>query len=55
MKRDHDHLARFALWVDTWTPKNKHRARRAIEALRRNFEAPDVWKVIRIPETRGPG
>lgn len=55
VQKDKQSLARFAAWVNTWTPKNKHRARRAIEALRRNFEAPDVWKVIRIPETRGPG
>ncbi|MFO0602006.1 MAG: hypothetical protein U0324_02475 [Polyangiales bacterium] len=53
VKRDRDALVRFCQWVDTWTPKNKFRARRAIDLVRRNFPAPDVWNVIHFPQGGG--
>lgn len=46
--KDEAALLRFAEWVETWSRRNKNRSRRAIEALRRNFPAPRVWKVIRL-------
>lgn len=55
VKRDQDHLTRFALWVDTWTPKNKFRARRAVDLVKRNFPAPDVWNLIHFPPGNAPG
>ena len=55
IKRDREHLVRFAWWVDTWTPKNKFRARRAIDLVKRNFPAPDVWNVIHFPQGGGGG
>ena len=53
VKADHDALMRFALWVDGWAPKNKFRAKRAIDAVRRNFPAHDVWSSIRFPQNEG--
>ena len=50
VKTDRAALTRFAHWVDTWTPKNKFRAKRALDAVRRNFPAPEVWGVIRFPQ-----
>ncbi len=50
VRRDREALTRFAHWVDAWAPKNKFRAKRAIDAVRRNFPAPDVWGVIRFPQ-----
>ncbi len=50
VKSDRDALTRFAQWVDTWAPKNKFRAKRALDAVRRNFPAADVWNVIRFPQ-----
>lgn len=55
LKRDREALTRFAWWVDTWTPKNKFRARRAIDLVKRNFPAPDVWNVIHFPQGGGGG
>lgn len=54
VKSDRDALTRFAQWVDTWAPKNKFRAKRALDAVRRNFPAADVWNVIRFPRRRRP-
>ncbi len=50
VRSDRDALTRFAQWVDTWAPKNKFRAKRALDAVRRNFPAADVWNVIRFPQ-----
>ena len=49
-KTDADALARFAAWVNTWTMKNKYRVRRTFDALRRNFPAPDAWKLVRFAQ-----
>ncbi len=54
VRADRDALTRFAQWVDGWTPKNKFRAKRAIDAVRRNFPAPDVWGAIRFPANEPP-
>ncbi len=54
VRADRDALTRFAQWVDGWTPKNKFRAKRAIDAVRRNFPAPDVWSAIRFPQNDAP-
>jgi hypothetical protein len=53
-RNDRDALTRFAQWVDGWTPKNKFRAKRAIDAVRRNFPAHDVWSAIRFPQNEPP-
>ena len=51
---DRDALRRFAEWVDSWNPRNKFRSRRALQALARNFPAPDVWSRIYFP-SEAPG
>jgi hypothetical protein len=49
-QRDLSALERFAAWVNTWTMKNKYRVRRTIDALRRNFPAPEAWRLIRFAQ-----
>jgi hypothetical protein len=49
LQTDRDALQRFAQWVNTWTPKNKIRARRSLDAVRRNFQASDVWNMVYMP------
>lgn len=55
VRLDREALTRFCQWVDTWTPKNKFRARRAIDLVRRNFPAPDVWNTVHFPQGGGGG
>jgi hypothetical protein len=48
LQKDRDGLVRFLTWVDTWTMKNKYRARRTLDQMRRIFPAPDLWKLVRF-------
>lgn len=55
LKADHDALVRFAEWVDSWSLRNKFRARRAYDTVRRAFFAPDVWKRVHFSEEKPAG
>lgn len=52
LKQDHQALVRWAEWFDSWNLRNKFRARRAFDTLRRAFHAPDVWKRVHFEENR---
>lgn len=55
LKADHDALVRFAEWVDSWSLRNKFRARRAYDTVRRAFFAPDIWKRVHFSEEKPAG
>jgi len=55
LKADHDALVRFAEWVDSWSLRNKFRARRAYDTVRRAFFAPDIWKRVHFTEEKPAG
>ena len=49
---DHDAIARFLSWVDTWAPKQKSAAGRIIAMMRRNFpEGGELWRLVRYEQT----
>lgn len=48
-RADRDVLLRFVEWVDSWNPRNKFKARRTLDAIRRNFGPQDVWSLVRFP------
>ncbi|MEZ4391720.1 MAG: hypothetical protein R3A48_11535 [Polyangiales bacterium] len=52
---DHDGLARFAAWIDSWNPRNKFRVRRVIDLLHRNFPARGAWRGVHFPSGEGRG
>lgn len=57
--RDRGALARFLAWVNSWTVKNKFKIKRTLDAMRRNFPAPDLYKMVHFPkpehkEHKGP-
>lgn len=48
LEKDREALGRFALWVNNWNLRHKYRARRALDLLRRNFPAPEIWNRVRF-------
>lgn len=52
VNKDREALGRFTAWLDEWSVKNKFRAKRSLDLLRRMFPS-DVWKGVHFPPAQG--